>query len=313
MNEPYGNYLDVSIVHFMAFPEVMKGTGPILETLEVIACAPFFTAIEVGPVKDPALRRQAASLLAQAHLKVGFGAQPLVLLHKLNPNSPDKAERKRALEKLKEAADQAAELGAERMALLSGPNPGKEERAEQMDILVDFLGELSSYAKGQGLRGLTLETFDYDIDKKALIGPNRDAARVAAALRRDHPEFGLMVDLSHLPLQHETVDEGLEALADYLVHAHIGNCVLDPRHDAYGDQHPRFGLPGGENGTPEVVAFVEKLFDIGFLGKGRRPFLGFEVKPLPGESSGLVIANAKRVFAEAWSLVRVAQPLKVGA
>ncbi|MDQ3399329.1 MAG: hypothetical protein M3511_16495, partial [Deinococcota bacterium] len=82
---------------------------------------------------------------------------------------------------------------------------------------------------------------------------------------------------------------------------------------AYGDQHPRFGLPGGENGTPEVVAFVEKLFDIGFLGKGRRPFLGFEVKPLPGESSGLVIANAKRVFAEAWSLVRVAQPLKVGA
>lgn len=311
MNEPYQKYLDLSIVHFMAFPEVMGGTGPILETLENIANDHFFTAIEVGPIADVVKRKRAAKLLEQAHLRVGFGAQPIILKNGLNPNSPDRPERQKALEKLKEAADQAVELGAERMSLLSGPNPSRpEDREEQIGILVEFLIELSAFVKARGLKGLTLETFDYDIDKKALIGPNRDAARVAAAVRRDHPEFGLMVDLSHLPLQHESIDEGLEAVANYLVHAHIGNCVIDAKHGAYGDQHPRFGLPGGENDTAEVVAFLEKLFDIGFLGKAERPFLGFEVKPLADESAQVVIANAKRVFADAWSLVQVAQPVK---
>ena len=32
MNEPYQNYLEMSIVHFMAYPEVIRGDGPILET-----------------------------------------------------------------------------------------------------------------------------------------------------------------------------------------------------------------------------------------------------------------------------------------
>jgi sugar phosphate isomerase/epimerase len=304
MNDAYQKYLDLSIVHFMAFPEVIKGSGPILETLEVIATDPFFTAIEVGQIEDSAVRKEAATLLRTSHLKVGFGAQPVVLLNKLNPHSPDKAERVRALELLKGAADQAAELGAERMGLLSGPDPA-DGREQQIEIFADFLSELSSYVESLGLKGLALETFDYDIDKKALIGPNTDAARLAEMVRRRHPNFGLMVDLSHLPLQHENIEVGLGAVADYLVHAHIGNCVLDNEHPAYGDQHPRFGIEGGENDTTEVVAFLKGLFKIGFLGGDSKPFLGFEVKPLAGESPHVVIANAKRVFLEAWAHLEV--------
>jgi hypothetical protein len=83
--------------------------------------------------------------------------------------------------------------------------------------------------------------------------------------------------------------------------------VLDAQNPAYGDQHPRFGFPGGENDTPEVTRFLEKLFAIGFLGGAERPFVGFEVKPQAGESPKAVIANAKRVFNEAWSLIRTPQ------
>lgn len=306
MNTSYQTYFDLSIVHFMAFPETMSGSGPILETLELIASDPFFTAIEVGPITDPGIRQQAARLLKDAHLNVAFGAQPVVLANKLNPNSPDASVRATAMKHLKNAVDQAAELGAERMGLLSGPNPSDpQEREAQMSILSDFLIELSTYARQQGLQGLTLETFDFDIDKKALIGPNEDAHRLAVAVRKEQPGFGLMVDLSHLPLQYESIDQGLEAVKDTLVHAHLGNCVLDPKNSAYGDQHPHFGFPGGENDTAEVTAFLEKLFDIGFLGGAKRPFVGFEVKPQPGESAQVMIANTKRVFHEAWSLVHI--------
>ncbi len=309
MNEPYQKYMDLSIVHFMAFPEVMGGQGPIVETLEDILFDTFFTAVEVGPIHDSKVRRQAAQLLAQARLKVGFGAQPIVLMNKLNPNTPDKNERKRAMELLQEAVHQAVDLGAQRLALLSGPRPAEHDVAEQMGILIDFLHDLSIYAERQGLVGLTLETFDQDIDKKALVGPNREAAQLARALRRDHPDFGLLVDLSHLPLQRESIETGLEDVRGLLAHAHIGNCVLDKNHSAYGDQHPYLGLPGGENDVKEVTAFIEKLFDIGFLGQDERPFFGFEVKPQLGESSRAVIASTKRAFTEAWAHASLRLPV----
>lgn len=308
MNESYYKYMELSIVHFMAFPEVMGGQGPIVETLQEILFDTFFTAVEIGPINDSTVRQKAAKLLAQARLKVGFGAQPIVLTHKLNPNAPDKGERQRTMEMLREAVHQAADLGAERMALLSGPRPAEQDVEEQTAILIDFLHDLSTFAETQGLSGLTLETFDQDIDKKALIGPNREAARVARALRQEHPGFGLLVDLSHLPLQHESIEAGLEDVRGLLVHAHIGNCVLDKDHSAYGDQHPYFGVPGGENDVKEVTAFIEKLFDTGFLGHAERPFFGFEVKPQVGESSRAVIASTKRVFTEAWAHANLRLP-----
>jgi hypothetical protein len=38
-----------------------------------------------------------------------------------------------------------------------------------------------------------------------------------------------------------------------------------PGRPGYGDQHPRFGFPGGENGVEELAAFLRGLFEIGYL------------------------------------------------
>ncbi len=46
---------------------------------------------------------------------------------------------------------------------------------------------------------------------------------------------------------------------------------------------------------------MRELFQIGYLGEGKRPIVAFEVKPLPGESSEMVIAGSKRTLLEAWS------------
>ena len=311
MKEPYQKYLEMSIVHFMAYPETMGGDGPIIETLTEIALDPFFTAVEVGRINDDKTRKEAAKLLKQAHLRIGFGAQPMLLAGKLNLNSPMEAERNKAIDVIKEGIDQAYELGAERLGLLSGPAPKDEsQRTEQIKLLCDSLCQICEYAQCKGDLGITLEVFDPDTDKKALIGYSRDGAKVAQVVAKDYPSFGIMIDLSHLPMQRETSYESLLAVADYLVHAHIGNCVIkDPHHPAYGDQHPCFGIEGGESDVPQIIEFIEALFAVGFLGKERekRPFMGFEVKPLAGESSQVVIANTKRVFNEAWARAEVAR------
>lgn len=308
MQESWRRYLRLGIVHFMAYPAVMKGEGPYVETLRQIAADPFFSAVEVGWINDAEQRRQAATLLAEAHMDVGFGAQSALLVTRSDLNALDEQARQRAVALVRECIDQAVELGAKRVAVLSGPYPGPADEARAVNRLIESLRDLCAYGRNRGV-GITLETFDRAIEKKALAGPTRLCVEISEAVRQDYPEFGLMLDLSHIPLLGERIRESLITARDHLVHAHIGNCaVRDRAHVAYGDAHPRFGIVGGENDTPEVLEFLRVLFEIGYLGgpasgTERRPFLSFEVKPLPGEASETVIAGTKRVFEDAWALL----------
>jgi len=239
-----------------------------------------------------------------SHLTVAYGAQPRLLVKKLNLNSFDEAERQEAVDEVKAGVDEAYEIGAKTLAFLSGKDPGEEGREQARKLLVSSIKEICDYAKSKGDLGITLEIFDQEIEKKCLIGPAKDARRVAEEVREEFDNFGLMVDLSHLPLLKETPAQAIIPVKDYLVHAHMGNCILrDKNHPAYGDQHPRFGIEGGENDIEELVIFLRVLFDIGFLNHKNPPIVSFEVKPLADESSEVVIANAKRVLKEAWARV----------
>jgi len=303
MDKQWSNYCTMSIVHFMAYPETIRGEGPILETVTRIAEDPFFGAIEVGWIKDPAVRKQVKRIVDTAHIQVGHGAQSALLLQKLNLNSLDDAERMKAVKQLQSSVDEAAEMGARRVAFLSGVDPGDAERPRALEALANSVKQAAGYARDKGI-DLTLETFDRTIDKKCLIGPSPVAAEFCRTIRKDHPDFGLMYDLSHMPLLYETPDAALTELKDHLVHIHVGNSVLRPETPGYGDQHPRFGWPGGVNDTPQVTEFIRGLFRAGYLKENSptRPWIGFEVKPQSAEEpSSLVIASAKRVWQEAWS------------
>ena len=304
MQESMYKFMKVGLIHFMAFPQVMKGEGPILETLQKIAEDDFFTAVEVSWMNDAQVRQKAKKLLEVSHLTVAYGAQPRLLVKKLDLNSLDKAERREAVNEVKDAVDEAYEIGAKGLAFLSGKDPGSDERKQALKLLISSIKEICGYAKSKGDLGITLEIFDQDIDKKCLIGPAKDARMVAEEVRREFDNFGLMVDLSHLPLLKETPKQAILPVKDYLVHAHMGNCILkDKEHPGYGDQHPRFGIKGGENDVKELIEYLKVLLDIGFLNPENPPILSFEVKPLADESSEVVIANAKRVLREAWAKV----------
>ena len=294
--------MKVGIVHFMAYPQTLTGEGPVAETIRRIAEDEFFSAIEVTTIKEPMVREEVARLLEQSHLVVGYGAQPILLTRDLNLNAFESSERDRAVQVVKKAVDEAYMLGAEALAVLSGPDPA-ERREEAISLLVQSLTQICAHAKSKGTLRITLETFDQKVDKRCLIGPHADAVKVSAEVRKTYPDFGLMLDLSHLPLQGESSREALQVAKEHVTHIHIGNCVMKEGHPAYGDQHPRFGLPGGQNDVPEVVEFLRELFHIGYLGQGKRPIVAFEVKPLSGESSETVIAGAKRTLMEAWSQV----------
>jgi len=307
MDKHWDAYCGLSLVHFLAFPDCGGGDGPILETVTQIAGDDFFSAIEISRVNDPSVRRQVAQLIEQTHLRVDFGAHPMILGGKLNISSLDSSERTKARQALEPYVDQAAEIGARRFVLLSGPDPGEDKRATATQYLIESLQQLCAYARERHMP-VVLETFDRKVDKKALIGPADEAAAVAAALRKDFPDFGLLYDQGHMVLLDETPLQGLGRLKEYLVHVHVGNCVKVPGRASYGDFHPRFGFPGSANDVPELVEFLDALFQVGYLSEnpavGSRPGVGFEVRPQAGETSAAILANIKRAWREAWPSVQ---------
>jgi sugar phosphate isomerase/epimerase len=304
MKEPWQSYLELGIVHFMAFPECLAGDGPQFDTLAEICHDPFFDAVDVGPMNDSDERRRCAALLRDCQMTVTFACQPLQIRQELDLNSQDRAERQEAVEAIVACIDEAKELGATRLALMSGKNVPKMEQAAALDCLINELCRICRAAKERADMPVVLEIFDYDIDKKALIGSCAMAAAVAKAVRQEFPSFGLLHDLSHIYLCHEDPANHLPLIREHLAAIHMGNSVSDRNHPLFGDTHPHFGLAGSDSDVDQLREFIRTLFDIGFLRPDRRPVCGFEVKPPPGFTSNTAIANLKRTWQRAWWTLR---------
>jgi sugar phosphate isomerase/epimerase len=303
MNIPLHHVIRPGIVHFMAFPVTLKGDGPILETCRQILADNFFEVIEISWIKDPATRTKVKRLLDCAGVEVKYGAQPRLLTQKLDLNSADDTLRQRAVDEMKRAVEEAAELGIRDVGLLSGADVMPSERPAAMNRLEESLVRLCSHAAGFGCN-IVLEVFDRDIDKKCLVGPANVAREIAERVTRSCPNFGLLVDLSHIPLLGESPSQALQPVQNHIAHIHIGNAYFKDRHDpAWGDQHPRFGYPGGANDVPEIVAFLRELFAVGYLKSNgsRRGAVSFEIKPVGDEDPAVMIAAAKRKLLEAWA------------
>lgn len=308
----WSHMMDFGVIHPLIYLECRGGEGPILETLPTIINDSDFGAIEIAPIKNPEVRQKAKALLAQSQLQVVYLPILPVLLEKLEPGSADADQRKAAMNRLKVLIDEAIDFGCT-MAMVQGPlDPGPTQRTATTERLIQDLQMLCDYATAQSrhrLLYLTFENFDRDIEKKRLIGPTVEAVRMTEAVNR--PNFGLTIDLSHLPLLNETSAHALQTAAPHLIHAHIGNCVIDhPQSPLYGDFHPRFGHPLGRNDLLEVVDYLKQLDAVGYWAQarerlGRTPILSMELRPVPGEDNPeAVLANGKRTFIRAWSQVR---------
>ncbi|MGL5437623.1 MAG: sugar phosphate isomerase/epimerase family protein [Lachnospiraceae bacterium] len=303
MTGSFREYMKVGIILHMAYHGLATGEGPILESLYQIACDDYFDAVEITQMKDPVVRKKAREIIEVSHMQVVYGGQPRLLTAGLNINHLDEGERRKAIDSLKAGIDEAYELGAISFSFLAGQYE-EETKEESFAALLDSTRILCAYAKQKGDISVLCEVFDYDIEKRSLIGPVDITRRYAQQMTSEYDNFGLMVDLSHIPMLNETNEESILPVRDYIRHAHMGNTVIkDPSFPGYGDQHPRFGFPGSENDVEELAKYLRVLMNIGYLKKYKRPIVSFEVKPFGNEDSALVIANAKRTLNLAWQMV----------
>jgi sugar phosphate isomerase/epimerase len=195
MNKPIEAFMRVGIVHFMAFPELASGAGPWEETVRGIALDPFF---------DAEVRDRVKALLDLANMGLGYAAHPSILGQGLNINAVEEDVRTRACTVLKERLDEAIYMGAENFLILSGKDPGVEMRSQAVDALIGSLEELCAYSSSKQGPKVVVEAFDTEVDKCCLLGPSSMAREVAQEVSKRQSNFGLLVDLSHIPLLKES-------------------------------------------------------------------------------------------------------------
>jgi sugar phosphate isomerase/epimerase len=278
----------VGIVSFMAFPSMTKGPEELYESARVIADDPFFDSIEIPLVQDSYWDRLNKMLEGK---EVARGCQPDLLTKKLDLNSFEESRRLEAVSYIKRQVEECSRRGLKKLAICSGPDPGKERREEAKKLLVKSLKEICSHASSMNVR-ILLETFDRDWDKKLLIGPLNEAIDVLETVRREEKNIGLMWDLSHAPLLKEKPDD-LRGAAKVLEHIHIG-CAkqLD---DKMLDSHPVFYTKGAINTAHDVAALLQTLFEIRYGG-----IVAFEVKPEEQQTSQQVLDTSKGTLMSAF-------------
>ncbi len=310
--------MHLGVVHFMLYP-VIRDEGPIVESFERLAMDEMLNVIEVRRSEQPGMHERLHAIAEASGVRLGVGAQPGLLINKLSLNSPDETARRAAIDEVKKSIDAAYELGARICAALSGPAPeGEDEIKRQMDLLVDSCVELAKYSMDRAQEHdyvvwLSLEQFDDAIEKRCIIGPSTRAAELAERVRERVANFGLTIDLSHVPLLGEDATELVSLTMPYVIHVHVGNCLKENQEDlAYGDKHPRFGYPGGENDWPQLKEFLEILTYAGYFGKEvptEKPIVTFEVAPIGDETPEQVWAGTKRTWLRAWSEVGVEESI----
>jgi len=297
---------DIGIVSFMAYPEIGQGKGPVVQSIKKIAADPFFSLIEIAHIEDAIIREEVKKILTASSIRVSFGAHPAIFGQKLNMNSADDKIRDKSVDILQRLIDEAYQMNAESFVFVSGPRSTEASLESQLEMIKLSIDKLCSYSLkkakeyGKDLIDMILETFDHKpFAKNRLIGPTDIAVELAKSIRVKHKNFGLLLDLSHLPILGEDYRDSLLKAKEYIKHIHIGNCILkDKDHIAYGDEHPRFCIDKGEIFTGQLAGFIKTLDKIGYLLDPKNA-ISFEVKPLKGEDPDITIAGSKRVLLSA--------------
>jgi len=302
------DFARLSVVTYTTYPALLTGGITMAQVIDEIGAHGYFAAVDVTWISDPKARAQAVEAARSSNLSVLFAVQPYQRARKLNLAALDNAVRVHALKICKQAIDQALEWDACAFSLLSGPDPGPDQRPAALQQFLRSLDELCAYVAAKAAMPILLETWDRKpFAANQLLGPTSEAVELARQLRSRHPDFGLVLNLAHLPLLEETPASALETAKDCLSAVRIGNCVLkNPAHPAYGNQHPPLAIPDGEIGYEQLQQFLSDLFRIGFLSEGRVRLgqMSFDVAPLEGQHPAEVVSQTKEMLDSALLVVR---------
>ncbi len=292
------------IVHHAAY---MKSPREPLDTTLELLRDPTLQVIEGAWAPNAPGKAEIRSALDASGAEVVYCFGGLMRRQGIDPNSLDASVRAVSWDKMTRLIDAAYDYGAKLVVLCSGPDVAAEDRPRALGHLDECLRHLCAHvqaaASGREPLWIGFEHFDRTMDQKRLLGPTAETYEFIRAIRDDHVNIGITLDLSHVVQLGEDVRTAVREAGNLVIHAHVANCGLDSAYpDLFGDSHCRFGLPGGAVSTDDVATFLDELFACGLATRPlptRLPVVSLELKPALGEDPLLLISNGRRVLNDA--------------
>ncbi|MBL4700487.1 MAG: sugar phosphate isomerase/epimerase [Phycisphaeraceae bacterium] len=299
MNSDIREYAKLGLVHHMLYPEC--GNDPELHTqtlLDFIKRDDIETLDCCLPLDD-AYASKLIQPIKECGKTVCFAIHfyPLRSIPLAAKTQVDGAQ---AWALIDDMINQAVSIGAEGFIFGSGIPSFLDAEEEDFAAFDAFCNTLCKKLAPHKITAM-LEPFDTDIDKKFLYGPINDCVNLSERVGKNYDNFGLQLDMAHLPLMYEDFTSAIARSAPYLKRVHLGNCVLkDKTHPRWGDTHPPIGFKGGEIDIPELVTILRGLLDCGFLDKEDRGNLLIEMTPFPGKTVNETVTDNFDRLETAW-------------
>ena len=303
MKEDITKYARLGLVHHMLYPECMVDAEVHVQTLEIFVrrddietfdcCLPYGQEQRDRLVK--AIRQSGKEDIAFALHHFPFDK------FKLAATSYSEQSQVKLI--IKDMIVQAAAIGATGFSFGAGRPSANEAVDVDFEAFTNYCRWLCSELKPHGITAL-LEPFDTAVDKRFLYGPTKTCVELIESLKSDIDNFGIELDLAHVPLMSESFEHAIKTVAPHLKRVHLGNCVLkDKSNPRYGDTHPPIGFEGGQIDIPELTEILSLLLEVGFLNKKYRGSTLLEMTPWPGRSVEDTIADNSERIQKAWEAV----------
>lgn len=298
---PWSSHMRLGINHHLLYPQAFTDIDEHVRSLKEVLRYPEFEVVDMF-IPDERVCGIEAALVEESGKEVVYNC-PLMNTAWFNPHAYDPGVRERTLNEALAHVDRARLLGARKLVVASGVDPGEAHRSDQTALFADYLLALCR-AAGSDMEVL-VEPFDRSIGKHLMIGSSPEAARLVAEVQsRGGDNIGILADMGHIPLMKETFEFALRACAPYIRHIHLGSCVKDdPADPLYGDMHPPWGYPGGAHDVPELTRFLRELREIGYLGGSVRPTVTLEMRPYPAATERDSVDIFLRKLYEAWETI----------
>ena len=303
MKDDIRQYARLGLVHHMLYAESMEDPDLHVQTLEAFVHRDDVETFDCCLPYGDERRSRLIPIIRECGKEHVTFATHLFPLRKIGLSSPAPYEQAQIRMIIRDMIDQAVAIGATGLIFASGdPEPAKATPAHY-ETFADFCRWLCLELKSHGITAM-LEPFDTTIDKKFLYGSSTECMALIESLQPEIDNFGIELDLAHVPLIGESFEHAIRTVAPALKRVHLGNCVLkDKSNPRYGNTHPPIGFDGGEIDVPEVAQILRCLLDIGFLSKEQRGDLLIEMTPWPGRTVEETIADAKDRLQQAWAMV----------
>ncbi len=286
--------------------QVWPGTwcceGETQRAIEQMLRLNFFSAVHTVDVPTARERRNIAAACAESNVQLTYCLTRLLTENGLSLADLDESRRQQAVQTTRRWLDDARELHAAKLLLVTGPAPASEQdRQLGLSQFEKSLIDICQSAVDAPLVQILIEALDVRAHKKCTLGFFKEAVGIVRRVSGVFDNLSLCLDTAHILLNGEEPADGILAGADVITDFHFCNCITDPADPLYGDWHLPFGPPGTVD-VPAVARWMSIAAGAGVLVPLRRPSVYCEVLTRPGDDSFENMKACRRNLGHAWQI-----------